>query len=192
VERQGPRVRAPALTAGISTIGHSTHSADELIEILRAHAIELVVDVRTVPRSRHNPQFDRSVLPSTLEAAGIAYEHEPALGGLRKPRPDSPHTGWKNASFRGYADHMDTEAFARGLDRLIELSRERSTAILCAEAVPWRCHRSLIADALVARGIEVRHLLSAQSADAHRPTPFARVVGTRVTYPGLDTPDVRE
>ncbi len=192
MERQGPRVRAPALTTGISTLGHSTRSADELIEILRAHGIELVVDVRTVPRSRHNPQFDRSVLPRTLKAAGIEYVHEPDLGGLRKPRPDSPHTGWKNASFRGYADHMDTAAFARGLDRLIERSRTRSTAILCAEALPWRCHRSLIADALVARGIEVRHLLSAASADAHRLTPFARVTGTSVLYPGLETPAVRE
>lgn len=173
------------MSGAVSTVGHSTRSADELIELLRAHGIEVLVDVRTVPRSRHNPQFDRSALPATLEAAGLSYRHMADLGGLRKPRPDSPYTAWTNPSFRGYADHMDTPAFALALDQLIALARERSTAVMCAEAVPWRCHRSLIADALLARGIEVRHIHDARRAEPHRLTPFARIVGARVAYPGL-------
>jgi uncharacterized protein (DUF488 family) len=173
------------LSGTVSTVGHSTRSADELIELLLAHGIAVLVDVRTVPRSRHNPQFDQSALPATLEAAGLAYRHMADLGGLRKPRPDSPHTAWTNPSFRGYADHMDTPAFALALDQLIALARERSTAVMCAEAVPWRCHRSLIADALLARGIEVRHIHDARLAEPHRLTPFARIVGARVAYPGL-------
>jgi len=173
------------LSGAIATVGHSTRSAEELVELLHAHGIEVLVDVRTVPRSRHNPQFDRSALPTTLAAAGIEYRHAAELGGLRKPRLDSPHTAWTNPSFRGYADHMDTPAFALALDQLIALARERSTAVMCAEAVPWRCHRSLIADALVARGIEVRHIHDARRAEPHRLTPFAWLVGTRVTYPGV-------
>lgn len=169
----------------VSTIGHSTRTAEELIEILKAHGIEVLVDVRTVPRSRTNPQFDRTALPATLAAAGIEYRHVTDLGGLRKPRKDSPHTGWKNASFRGYADHMDTPVFDRALDELIAVARDRSIAVMCAEAVPWRCHRSLIADALVARGVAVRHLAGVSKASDHRLTPFARIVGTRVSYPGL-------
>ncbi len=165
------------------TVGHSTRSAEELIGLLRAHGIRLVVDVRTVPRSRHNPQFDRTALPATLDAAGIGYRHEPDLGGLRHARRDSPNGAWRNESFRGYADYMQTPAFDEALDRLAGLASEAPTAIMCAEAVPWRCHRSLIADAWMARGGIVLHVVSAARAEPHELTPFARVEGTRVTYP---------
>ncbi len=167
------------------TVGHSTRSADELVALLQAHGITRLIDVRTVPRSRHNPQFNVDVLPETLARAGISHRHEPRLGGMRKPRPDSLNTGWRNAGFRGYADHMQTQTFADGL---AELQREAATervAVMCAEAVPWRCHRSLIADALTVRGVQVRHILDSRRADAHRLTPFARVEGHAITYPGL-------
>lgn len=141
------------------------------------------MDVRTVPRSRHNPQFNRETLPAELSAAGIAYAHMPGLGGLRRPRADSVNAAWRNASFRGYADHMQTHEFGQTLDALIALAGERRVAIMCAEAVPWRCHRSLIADALTARGVAVRHILGPARADSHTLTTFARVEGTRVTYP---------
>ena len=134
------------------TIGHSTRTADALVELLRAHRIEMLVDVRTIPRSRHNPQFNRDALAQSLAAAGIDYAHHPALGGLRHPRKDSVNLGWRNASFRGYADYMQTAEFARALDALEALADARRTAIMCAEAVPWRCHRGLIADALTVRG----------------------------------------
>jgi uncharacterized protein (DUF488 family) len=177
----------PAADPGpaVWTIGHSTRSEDELIELLRVHGVRILVDVRTVPRSRHNPQFDRDRLPAALERAGLAYRHEPSLGGLRKPRPDSPHTGWRNASFRGYADHMDTAEFQASLDALVALAEQGRVAIMCAEAVPWRCHRSLIADALTARGVPVRHIVSKTVAQSHRLTPFCRVVDGRPSYPGL-------
>ncbi len=155
----------------------------EFIQILKARGVQQLADVRTVPRSRHNPQFDRANLPASLETAGIVYCHMPGLGGLRRAAPDSINTGWRNASFRGYADYMQTDAFRKELDELIELSRKRPTAIMCAEAVPWRCHRSLIADALVARGIPVVEILSATDARPHRMTPFACVRGAEVTYP---------
>lgn len=142
------------------------------------------MDVRTVPRSRHNPQFNRENLPASLEAAGILYRHMPGLGGLRHAAKDSINTGWRNASFRGFADYMQTDAFRESLEELIELASERPTAIMCAEAVPWRCHRSLIADALAARGIPVLEILSATNARPHSMTPFAKVHGGEVTYPG--------
>jgi uncharacterized protein (DUF488 family) len=167
------------------TIGHSTRSIEELLEILRSFEITLLVDVRTVPKSRHNPQFNRETLPASLEAAGIAYRHEPALGGLRKPRPDSRNTAWQNASFRGYADHMESAEFETALRALLETVESERVVVMCAESVPWRCHRSLISDAVVARGVEVRHLMGVGKADAHRLTPFARVEDSRVTYPGL-------
>ena len=168
----------------IATIGHSTRTLDALIEILTAHGVATLVDVRTVPRSRRNAQFNRDTLPASLGAATIAYAHLPALGGHRKPRPDSINAAWRNPGFRGYADHMQTPEFAAGLDALLALARAAgTTAIMCAEAVPWRCHRSLIADALTARGIRVEHLLGVKRAEPHVLTSFARVSGSRVTYP---------
>jgi len=137
------------------TIGHSNRSIEEFLEMLRAHSVELLVDVRTVPRSRHNPQFNRDMLPGSLATVGIGYEHMPGLGGLRKPRADSRNTGWRNLSFRSYADYMQTAEFETNLAKLLELEGTRKTAIMCAESVPWRCHRSLIADALTVHGTAV-------------------------------------
>lgn len=165
------------------TLGHSNHSIVEFNRILAGHQVELVADVRTVPKSRHNPQFNRDSLPASLAAIGIGYHHIPALGGLRHPRKDSRNTGWRNNSFRGYADYMQTPDFEGGLEELLSLAENRKAAIMCAEAVPWRCHRSMIADALTARGIEVRHIMSATRADPHKLTSFARIDGARVTYP---------
>ncbi len=150
---------------------------------MKAHGIGQLIDVRTIPRSRHNPQFNRENLPASLEAAGIRYQHMPGLGGLRKARPESVNTGWRNASFRGFADYMQTAEFQANLENLIELARAGPLAIMCAEAVPWRCHRSLIADALTARGIPVREILSATNTRVHSLTPFAQVQGTEVVYP---------
>jgi uncharacterized protein (DUF488 family) len=168
----------------IFTIGHSTHPIDEFIRILEAHSILQLVDVRTIPRSRHNPQFNREDLAGSLQAAGIGYRHMPGLGGLRHARRDSINTGWRNASFRGFADYMQTSEFHENLEKLVELASEACSAIMCAEAVPWRCHRSLIADALVARGIPVQEILTASKSQPHALTPFAKVDGTEITYPG--------
>jgi len=167
------------------TLGHSTQSLEQLIDLLHSYEISLLVDVRTVPRSRHNPQFNRESLPDGLKPAGIAYRHEESLGGLRKPRKDSTNLGWQNAGFRGYADYMETDEFECRLDALIEMATESRVAVMCAEAVPWRCHRSLIADALTARGIDVIHILSGKRGQPHRMTPFACVTNGRVTYRGL-------
>lgn len=167
----------------VSTIGHSTHPIDAFIEMLQAHGIRRLVDVRTIPKSRRNPQFQRENLAASLESAGIAYWHLPGLGGLRHARKDSTNTAWRNASFRGYADYMQTPAFAENLAKLMEIAAGAPTAIMCAEAVPWRCHRSLIADALLARGVEVQEILSAAKSQPHAMTPFAKVDGERVTYP---------
>ena len=168
------------------TVGHSNRPLEELLGMLKAHGVELLVDVRTVPRSRHNPQFNRESLPEPLREAGIGYEHMPGLGGLRHPRKDSGNTGWRNLSFRGYADYMQTAEFERKLEELIQLGREKRTAIMCAESVPWRCHRSLIADALTARGIPVEHIMSAEKSAAHKMTEFAKVEGTKVSYPSSE------
>jgi uncharacterized protein (DUF488 family) len=167
----------------VLTIGHSTRSLEELLELLEAHRVGHLADVRTIPRSRHNPQFNRDRLVCGFPRAGIGYTHMPALGGLRHARPDSPNQGWRNASFRGFADYMQTPEFEAGLGTLIEAAARARTAIMCAEAVPWRCHRSLIADALCARGIQVEHILSAARTEPHVLTAFAMVEGTRVTYP---------
>jgi uncharacterized protein (DUF488 family) len=169
----------------IFTIGHSTHPIEEFVHLLQAHGVEQLIDIRTVPRSRTNPQFNRDALPNSLKDAGIGYLHMPALGGLRHARRDSPNTGWRNASFRGYADYMQTPDFAAAIDSLVELASGRQVAIMCAEAVPWRCHRSLVADALFARGIPVEDILSAGRRQLHKLTPFAKLEGTRVWYPGL-------
>jgi uncharacterized protein (DUF488 family) len=181
----------------IFTVGHSTRAFDEFVALLRAHGVAQLADVRTVPKSRRHPHFAQDSLAHALPEASIGYRHFRDLGGLRKPRGDSRNTAWRHPSFRGYADHMQTPAFASALDELVAWAGENggservapntaaATAIMCAEAVWWQCHRQLIADALVARGIEVRHIMSAASAPAHTLTDFARVDGGRVTYPGL-------
>lgn len=165
------------------TIGHSTRSLQDFIALLQLHGIELVVDVRTIPRSRRNPQFNRESLPQSLEASGIGYEHVGALGGLRRPREQSTNSAWRNPSFRGYADYMQTAEFAAAIEELAATAKRKRLAVMCAEAVPWRCHRSLIADALLARGISVEEIISASRSQSHAMTPFARVDGTTVTYP---------
>ena len=165
------------------TIGHSNRPLNEFLRLLKAHGVKRLVDVRTVPRSRHNPQFNREDLPSSLATDGVAYEHMPGLGGLRHPRKDSLNTGWKNLSFRGYADYMQTQEFRLNLDTLIDLDRAGGVAIMCSESLPWRCHRSLIADALTIRGISVSHIMSETRANAHKITEFAHVEGDRITYP---------
>jgi len=167
----------------VFTVGHSTLPIEQFVALLQAYDVRRLADVRTVPRSRRNPQFNADALASALRAENIEYVPLPSLGGLRHARKDSPNGGWRNASFRGYADYMQTPEFESGLDALIRMSREKRTAIMCAEAVPWRCHRSLVADALEAREIPVVEILSVKSARMHKLTPFARVDGTRVTYP---------
>jgi uncharacterized protein (DUF488 family) len=167
------------------TIGHSTRTFDELVGLLAAWRIEALADVRTVPRSRRHPQFNTDALAATLPERGIKYVHMPELGGFRKARDDSPNMAWQNASFRGYADYMLTDEFENALDRLVELARSSRVAIMCAEAVPWRCHRSLIADVLVARGHTVHHITTASKAGAHTMTRFARISDGRVTYPAM-------
>ncbi|MBI5670728.1 MAG: DUF488 domain-containing protein [Chloroflexi bacterium] len=167
----------------VLTIGHSTHPIETFIAMLQASGVKQLVDVRTVPRSRRNPQFNRDTLPDSLNAVGITYLHLPGLGGLRRPQPDSINTGWQNESFRGYADYMQTDEFEQNLNRLIAIAGRSLTAIMCAEAVPWRCHRSLIADALLVRGIPVEDIMSLTKRQPHRLTPFAQVDGARITYP---------
>ena len=165
------------------TIGHSTRPLDEFLGLLRAHDIQVLVDVRTTPYSRRNPQFNQTLLAASLKDAGFAYRHLPGLGGRRKSRPDSVNLGWRNASFRGYADYMQQEAFWTALNELMVSGRKERTAIMCAEAVPWRCHRSLISDALVSRGWTVRHILTTAKADEHQLTSFAVVDQGALTYP---------
>ena len=167
----------------IWSVGHSTRPIDEFIDVLRAHEIRLLVDIRTIPRSRHNPQFNTDRLAESLKEAGLGSLHMPALGGLRKARKDSINNGWRNASFRGYADYMQTTEFWNALEELMMRGRQSPSAMMCAEAVPWRCHRSLIADALVTRGWEVRHIMSIHEANPHRLTPFAVIDGATVVYP---------
>jgi uncharacterized protein (DUF488 family) len=167
----------------VLTIGHSTRAIDKFIGLLQAHAVSRVVDVRTVPRSRHNPQFNQDSLPDSLKKAGLGYVHLPGLGGLRQAKRDSINVGWRNASFRGYADYMQTPEFERGLEELIQLAKQEQIAIMCAEALPWRCHRSLIADALLVRGIGTEDIMSLTHRSVHTLTSFAKVRGTSVTYP---------
>ena len=171
----------------IFTVGHSTLPIESFVALLHAYDTETLADIRSVPRSRHNPQFNSDALGESLRQAGIDYVALPGLGGLRRPRKDSPNGAWRNDSFRGYADYMQTQAFAGGLERLIDLSREQRVAIMCAEAVPWRCHRSLVADALTVRGIPVVEILSETSFRAHKLTSFAHVEGTRITYPAAQS-----
>lgn len=173
----------PEIQGLISTVGHSNRKLEIFIHLLQSHNVKHVVDVRTIPRSRHNPQFNRETLSDSLKTAGIKYTHMAGLGGLRRPRPDSPNTGWRNASFRGFADYMQTPEFETNLQTLIVLARQEQIALMCAEAVPWRCHRSLIADSLLIRKIQIEHILSEKSRQPHSLTPWAVVNGTRITYP---------
>jgi uncharacterized protein (DUF488 family) len=167
----------------VVAIGHSNQEPERFLESLRAHAVRLLVDIRRFPGSRRVAWASRDRLPELLAGAGIGYLHAPDLGGRRTPVPGSPNTGWRNEAFRGYADHMASPEFQAALDRLLALARQQPVAIMCAEAVPWRCHRSLVADALVARGAEVVQVLSPTQAKPHRMTPFARVKAGQVTYP---------
>ena len=173
----------------IWTIGHSTRSADEFLELLRAHTIDGLADIRTIPRSRRHPHFGRDALDARLTQEGIAYRHFAELGGLRKPQPDSPNGAWRNEAFRGYADHMLTPQFAAAVDELLGFGERRNVAVMCAEAVWWQCHRMLLSDALVARDVEVQHIMSLRgrsSVQPHRLTPFAQIRAEgQVWYPGL-------
>jgi uncharacterized protein (DUF488 family) len=167
----------------ILTLGHSTRTLDEFIRLLQAHGVSRVVDVRTVPRSRHNPQFNKASLPRALKKAGLGYVHLPGLGGLRHAKRDSLNVGWRNASFRGFADYMQTPEFEQSLEELIQLATEERVALMCAEAVPWRCHRSLIADALLVHRIRTEDIMSLTRRQVHTLTPFSKVCGTTITYP---------
>ena len=164
-------------------IGHSNRTLEFLVGLLLGYEVEHLVDVRTIPRSRHNPQFNGDTLPADLKNVGIAYTHMPGLGGLRRAQKDSLNQGWENASFRGYADYMQTPEFDENLEKLIALAQKNVVAFMCAEAVPWRCHRSLIADALTIRGIPVYQIMSRVSAPRHALNPMADVHGTNLTYP---------
>jgi len=181
-------MRKSAQELFVLTIGHSTRPLDAFLDTLKAQGVKRLVDVRTVPRSRHNPQYNQESLPESLAAAGIRYVHMPGLGGLRHARRDSVNTGWQNQSFRGYADYMQTPEFVENLERLIAQARRQSTAIMCAEAVPWRCHRSLISDALTVRGIKVEHIMSSSERRAHALTSWAHVEGLRIIYPPESLP----
>jgi uncharacterized protein (DUF488 family) len=186
------RPAGPSRGVRLYTIGHSTRTLDELVGLLRGSGVSILADIRTIPRSRHNPQFEQEALRSALSRRRIRYVHLPALGGLRRSRKDSPNAGWRNASFRGYADYMETEDFEGGLSELEALTAAGTLALMCAEAVPWRCHRSLVADALSVRGAHVEHITGPGRSHPHRLTPFAHVEGTRITYPpegsGSDVP----
>lgn len=170
-------------TNTVFTIGHSTRPVEDFVQLLKGNNVARVIDIRTVPRSRHNPQFNGDSLPHTLGKASIGYLHMAGLGGLRHPRPNSPNLGWRNASFRGFADYMQTPEFEQNLEMLIGLAQREVIALMCAEALPWRCHRSLIADALTVKEVPVEHILSETSRRGHQITPWARVNGTQVTYP---------
>ncbi len=167
----------------VLTVGHSTRTLAEFIRLLRSHEVSCVVDVRTVPRSRHNPQFNKASLPGALKKAGLSYVHMPGLGGLRHAKRNSVNMGWRNASFRGFADYMQTPEFKLNIEELIQLAKHERVALMCAEAVPWRCHRSLIADALLVRGIRTEDIMSPIRRTVHILTPFAKARGTTITYP---------
>jgi uncharacterized protein (DUF488 family) len=181
VKKRENREACPAVT--VHTIGHSTRTLDEFVALLKAHAVTKVVDVRTIPRSRHNPQFNLEAMRDSLRKAGVEYLHMPGLGGLRHAKSDSLNVGWRNASFRGYADYMQTPEFEDNVEKLIALAKEDRVAIMCAEAVPWRCHRSLIGDALTVRGIRTEDIMSLSRSQVHTLTPFAKVRGTTLIYP---------
>ena len=176
-------VLAKTLGTTVLTIGHSTRTLDEFVQLLEVYGVTLLVDVRTVPRSRHNPQFNKETLPDTLKHYGVRYIHMPEIGGLRRPRHESVNTAWKNSGFRGYADYMQTQEFTDSLLKIVVLARENRLALMCAEALPWRCHRNLISDALVVRHIKVEHIISKDSVINHELNSLAQVEGTKITYP---------
>lgn len=188
-------IAAPVRAGGVAvpplicTIGHSNRPLEIFLDLLLQNGITRVLDVRTVPRSRHNPQFGQELLPASLREAGISYTHIPALGGLRRARPDSPNMGWRNASFRGYADYMQTEAFQDEVALLAAGARQEHFVLMCAEAVPWRCHRSLVADALLLRGVRVEHIIGPGARKKHALTPFAHVADGNITYPASQAPE---
>ena len=172
----------------VLTVGHSTHPLEAFIDLLKAHSVTRLIDVRTVPRSRHNPQFNRDTFSDALESSGIRYMHVAGLGGFRHTsRESSSNRGWRNEAFRGYADYMQTPEFAENLADLIELAKQERVVLMCAEAVPWRCHRSLIADALLIRGVRVEEIISETRRQAHMLTSFAKVDGTSIIYPPYET-----
>ena len=171
----------------VYTIGHSNRPIEEFLALLREHGIERVLDIRTVPKSRHNPQFGQDQLPASLEAAGIGYAYIRELGGLRRAHKDTPNSGWRNASVRGYADHMQTRDFKEHVEEVAGMAQASRCALMCAEAVPWRCHRSMVADALTVRGVAVEHIINKGKTKPHTLTPFAHVIGTRITYPPPDS-----
>jgi uncharacterized protein (DUF488 family) len=171
----------------IWTIGHSTRSLDEFLELLRANGIEALADVRHYPGSRRLPHFNRDALAEALPAAGIEYRHLVRLGGRRKPVPDSPNTAWRSEQFRGYADYMATDEFREGMDELLELAAARPTAMMCAEAVWWRCHRSLVSDWLKVRDHEVLHIVGPRKVEPHPYTSAASIVGGRLSYASVVT-----
>ena len=167
----------------VCTVGHSTRPLETFLTLLKSNDIRLVLDVRTVPRSRHNPQFNLDSLPDSLTAVDIHYTHMSHLGGLRKTHVDSPNTGWRNLSFRGYADYMQTPEFEHGVKQVIKLAMQERCVLMCAEAVPWRCHRSLIADALTVRGVRVEDIIAAKDRKLHILTSWAKIDGLAITYP---------
>lgn len=176
-------VNSKAPLSDVLTIGHSSRALDEFVALLKVRAVTQVVDVRTVPRSRHNPQFNKNTLPKSLKKAGIDYVRMPDLGGLRQAKPDSLNLAWRNVSFRGYADYMQTPEFEEQIQALLQMAKKHRIALMCAEAVPWRCHRSLIGDALIVRGIRTEDIISLTQSRLRTLTPFAQVRGTTVTYP---------
>ncbi len=177
----------------VYTIGHSTRTLEEFLDLLKTYGITMVVDVRTVPRSRHTPQFNKETFPNILKDQNVKYVHMPEIGGLRHPKRDSVNLAWRNSSFRGYADYMQTKEFTENLLGIVALARENCLALMCAEALPWRCHRSLISDALVVRHVKVLHIISKTSTITHELSEMAHVEGTRITYPlfTIETPQRR-
>ena len=167
----------------VLTIGHSTRTLEEFVQLLEVYGVTLVADVRTVPRSRHNPQFNKETLPASLKHYGVRYIHMPEIGGLRHPKHESVNNAWQNSGFRGYADYMQTQEFTDSLLKLVALARENRLALMCAEALPWRCHRNLISDALVVRHVKVEHIISKDSTINHTLNELAQVEGTKITYP---------
>jgi uncharacterized protein (DUF488 family) len=172
----------------VLTLGHSTRPLGEFVAVLKVHSVARIIDIRTVPRSRHNAQFNRDTLPAALADEGIDYDHAAGLGGFRRTHAGSLNTGWRNLSYRGYADYMQTPAFSDQLAELIAKAKRERIALMCAEAVPWRCHRSLIADALVVHGFRVEEIISATRIQIHHLTPFAVVRGTVISYPPAAPP----